>query len=301
MYDGGDIMKTLNIIGAGRVGRTLASLWEEKHTFAIGDVLDRMPHGARSAVAFIGDGRAVNSIDEMKAADVWMLTPQDSAIVSCGEQLAASGLLRAGDIVFHCSGAMPSGDLKAAAACGAYIASMHPLKSFADPRDAVRSFTGAYCAAEGAREALETLKPAFERIGARISEIDAQFKTIYHTASVIVCNYLTALMEAGLKCYEKAGLTRDTATAMMEPLVRETVDNVFHMGTVKALTGPIARGDHAVVAKQLQALAEWDPRLAVLYRELGAIAADLSRRQGEANAEDLMELEKMLEHKGAGK
>ncbi|HET7160201.1 MAG TPA: DUF2520 domain-containing protein, partial [Burkholderiales bacterium] len=179
--------------------------------------------------------------------------------------------------------------------------SVHPLKSFADPRDAVRSFTGAYCAAEGAREALETLKPAFERIGARISEIDAQFKTIYHTASVIVCNYLTALMEAGLKCYEKAGLTRDTATAMMEPLVRETVDNIFHMGTVKALTGPIARGDHAVVAKQLQALAEWNPRLAVLYRELGAIAVDLSRRQGEANAEDLMELEKMLEYKGVGK
>jgi len=294
-------MKTLNIIGAGRVGRTLASLWEEKHTFAIGDVLDRTPHGARSAVAFIGDGRAVNGIDEMKPADVWMLTPQDSAIVRCGEQLAASGLLRAGDVVFHCSGAMPSGELKAAAARGAYVAGVHPLKSFADPRDAVRSFTGAYCAAEGAREALEVLNPAFERIGARVSEIDAQFKTVYHAASVIVCNYLTALLEAGLQCYEKAGLPRATATAMMEPLVRETVDNVFHMGTVKALTGPIARGDHAVVAKQLQALAEWNPRFAVLYRELGAIATDLSRAQGEADPGALQALEKLLEFKGVNR
>jgi len=33
-------MKTLNVIGAGRVGRTLASLWEEKHTFVSQDVLD---------------------------------------------------------------------------------------------------------------------------------------------------------------------------------------------------------------------------------------------------------------------
>jgi predicted short-subunit dehydrogenase-like oxidoreductase (DUF2520 family) len=274
-------------------------LWEEKRTFAIRDVLDRTLHGARSAIAFIGDGRAVNNIEEMKAADVWMLTPQDAAIAHCGEQLAASGLLRAGDIVFHCSGAMPSSELKAAAERGAYVASVHPLKSFADPRDAVRSFTGAYCAAEGAREALEVLKPAFERIGARVSEIDAQFKTIYHAASVIVCNYLTALMEAGLRCYEKSGLPRDTAAAMMEPLVRETVDNVFNMGTVKALTGPIARGDHEVVAKQLRALAEWDPRLGVLYRELGAIATDLSRVQAEASAADLAELEKLLKFKSA--
>jgi predicted dinucleotide-binding enzyme len=78
-------MKTLNIIGAGRVGRTLASLWEEKHTFAIGDVLDRTPHGARSAVAFIGDGRAADSLDDMKPADAWMLTPPDAAIVRCCE------------------------------------------------------------------------------------------------------------------------------------------------------------------------------------------------------------------------
>jgi predicted short-subunit dehydrogenase-like oxidoreductase (DUF2520 family) len=288
-------MKTLNIIGAGRVGRTLASLWEEKRTFAMRDVLDRTPHAARSAAAFIGDGRAVNSIAEMKPADVWMLTPQDASIISCSEDLAASGLLRAGDIVFHCSGAMPSGVLQAAVACGAHVAGVHPLKSFADPRDAVRNFTGTYCAAEGAREALEVLKPAFERIGARVSEIDANFKTIYHAASVIVCNYLTALMEAGLKCYEKSGLPRDTASAMMEPLVRETVENVFRLGTVKALTGPIARGDHAVVAKQMQALADWDPRLAALYRELGLVATDLSRAQGEADGNALAALEQLFQ------
>src|SRR5689334_7967014 len=164
-------MKTLNIIGAGRVGRTLASLWEEKRTFAIRDVLDRTLQSARSAVAFIGDGRAVNAISVMNPADVWMLTPQDATIVSCGEQLAASGLLRPVDVVFHCSGAMPSAELTAVTARGAFVAGVHPLKSFADPRDAVRSFTGTYCAAEGVREALEVLKPAFERIGARVSEI----------------------------------------------------------------------------------------------------------------------------------
>jgi predicted short-subunit dehydrogenase-like oxidoreductase (DUF2520 family) len=287
-------MKTLNIIGSGRVGRTLASLWEEKRTFAIQDVLDRTPHGARSAVAFIGDGRAVGWLEEMRPADLWMLTPADGRIVACCAALAGSGLLRRGDIVFHCSGALASGELKAAGDCGASLASVHPLKSFADPRDAVRTFAGTHCAAEGERAALEVLRPAFERIGARVSEIDPQFKTVYHAASVIVCNYLVALMETGLRCYEKAGIERATAVAMMEPLVRETVENVFRLGTVKALTGPIARGDDAVVAHQLAALGTWDARVGILYRELGAIALELAREQGEADPVALDRLHELL-------
>jgi len=287
-------MKTLNIIGSGRVGRTLASLWEEKRTFSIQDVLDGTPHGARSAVAFIGDGRAVAWLEDMRPAEVWMLTPPDGKIVACCGALARSGRLRSGDIVFHCSGGLSSSELKAAVEAGASVASVHPLKSFADPRDAVRTFAGTYCAAEGERAALEVLRPAFERIGARVSEIDPQFKTVYHAASVIVCNYLVALMEAGLRCYEKAGIGRETASAMMEPLVRETVDNVFKLGTVKALTGPIARGDDAMVAQQLEALAAWDARIGVIYRELGAVALELARAQGEAGAAALERLRELL-------
>jgi predicted short-subunit dehydrogenase-like oxidoreductase (DUF2520 family) len=147
----------------------------------------------------------------------------------------------------------------------------------------VRTFSGTYCTAEGEAAALAVLLPAFEKIGARVSAIDAQSKTLYHAASVMVCNYLTALMEAGLKCYEKAGLPRATASAMMEPLVRETVDNLFKLGTVNALTGPIARGDHAVVARQLAALRAFDPRIAEIYRALGVMAVELSRAQGGAS------------------
>jgi len=288
-------MRTLNIIGSGRVGRTLGSLWLAQHAFAVQDVLDGTPHGARSATAFIGGGHAVGWLEEMRPADVWMLTPPDARIVHCCEQLAQSGLLRRGDIVFHCSGGMASSDLSTAVAVGASVASVHPLKSFADPHQAVRTFTGTWCALEGDRAALDVLQPAFERIGARLSAIDPKFKTIYHAASVIVCNYLTALLETGLRAYEKSGLTRETALSMMEPLVRETVDNVFSLGTVKALTGPIARGDHAVVARQLEALSAWDAHAADIYKTLGAVALQLARAQGEADAEALERLRVLLD------
>ena len=287
-------MKSLNIIGAGRVGRTLAALWRQQHVFDLRDVLNRTPHSTRAAVQFIGAGRAMDALQEMQSADVWMLATPDGEIAHAAIALAASGLLRADDVVFQCSGAMPSSDLRAALPPDVPVASVHPLKSFADPQHAVRTFAGTYCAVEGEPAALEVLKPAFEQIGARIGEINPQFKTIYHAASVMVCNYLTALMEAGLQCYEKAGLPRTTASAMMEPLVRETVDNVFKLGTVKSLTGPVARGDFEVAMRQLDALREFDPRIAEIYRALAVVALELARAQGGAGDGALERLEQML-------
>ena len=287
-------MKSLNIIGAGRVGRTLARLWREKRAFGVHGVLTATAEGGRDAVAFIGGGRAVPRLVDMRAADVWMLAVPDGAIRACAGQLAATGLLRAGDAVFHCSGALSSAELDAAAARGAATASVHPLKSFAHAQAAYGTFAGTHCAAEGAPEALEVLRPAFESIGAKVFEIDPGQKTVYHAASVIVCNYLTALMETGLRCFEHAGFARETALVMMEPLVRETLNNVFALGPVKALTGPIARGDDAVVARQIEALAAADPQITRIYRQLGAVALELGREQGKTDPAALERLGALL-------
>ena len=287
-------MKTLNVIGAGRVGRTLASLWNSAATFAIQDVLARTAGSAQAAVAFIGAGHASAALESLRAADVWLIATPDREIAGAADRLASAGLLRDAGVVFHCSGSIASLELRAATAAGARVASVHPLKSFADPREAVRTFAGTYCAAEGDSEALSMLVPAFEAIGGRICRIDARHKTLYHAASVLVSNDLTALMESGLRCYEQAGLDRETATRMMEPLVRGALDHVLALGTVRALTGPIARGDDPVVKRHLETLGAWDERIAAIYRELGKVALDLSRAQGSADAAALERLEKLL-------
>jgi predicted short-subunit dehydrogenase-like oxidoreductase (DUF2520 family) len=274
---------TLNLIGPGRAGRTLAALLARGGACVLQDVLSAEYATAQSAVAFIGSGRAVRKLPEMRPAGLWLLTPPDAAIAPVAAALAASSRVHAGDIVFHCSGSQPSSLLSPLAAAGARIASVHPLKSFADPAAAVKSFAGTWCTAEGDAVAIAALKPLFEGIGAQVATIDASGKTLYHAASVLVCNDLTALMEAGLRLYEKAGLDRATAQRMMEPLVRETLDNVFVLGTVRALTGPVARGDAEVVQRQLAALENVDPQIAAAYRALNSIALELARAQGGAS------------------
>lgn len=273
---------TLNIIGSGRVGRTLGALLQRAQLCVVQDVLSAEVATAMAAVAFIGAGRAVRILGDLRAANLWLLTPPDAAIASTAAALAAAGLIRHGDVVFHCSGSLPSGILAPLAAAGAHVASVHPLKSFADPATAVQTFTGTHCAAEGDAAALAVLTPLFEQLGAHVAAIDPAGKTLYHAASVLVCNDLTALMEAGLRAYEKAGIERATAQTMMEPLVRETLDNIFALGTMHALTGPVARGDAAVIARQLAALSDMDPQVADAYRALNRIALDLAQAQGGA-------------------
>jgi predicted short-subunit dehydrogenase-like oxidoreductase (DUF2520 family) len=80
----------------------------------------------------------------------------------------------------------------------------------------------------------------------------------------------------------------------VEPLMRATIENALKHGPAQALTGPIARGDHRVVAEQLQALQEADPRLAELYRVLGLRAADLAEDKGAASVEQLATIRCLL-------
>jgi len=54
-------------------------------------------------------------------------------------------------------------------------------------------------------------------------------------------------------------------------LARHTVDNVERLGPAAALTGPVARGDWATVARHLQAI---DSREHAAYEAM----ADLARR-----------------------
>jgi len=269
---------SLNIVGCGRLGRTLGRLWHEAGVFRVQDILTRSLPGACHAAGFIGSGRPVGRMEDLRCADVWLVATGDSEIESCCAHLAAARLFSAGNTVLHCSGALSSEALRAAANAGAATASMHPIKSFADPARTAATFAGTWVGAEGHAEALALLEPAFTRIGARVVAIEAEHKRIYHAASVFASNYLVTLLDVARQAYIKAGVPPETAMQVMEPLVRGSVDNVFALGTEQALTGPVARGDVATVVSQYRAVKQWDRRCGALYKQLAKLTRDLAAR-----------------------
>lgn len=273
------MQKTINIIGCGNVGKTLGRLWASHQTFVVQDVLNRSIESSERAVSFIGSGRAARSYADLRPADITMIGTGDDEIVKCCEELVRSDCISPGAIVFHCSGALRSAALQPAVLHGAVVASVHPIRSFAAPEHVANDFAGTYCGAEGDPRALDVLNEGFSAVGAQMVPVNADFKIIYHSAAVFACNYLVTLLDVAQQAYVKSGIPADVALKLMEPLVRETVDNVFRLGPADALTGPIARGDLATAVKQYREVRNWNKWYARLYKQLGKLTAALAPRR----------------------
>lgn len=271
-------MRTLAIVGAGHVGRTLGRLWQVAGVFDIAGVLARSPASAQRGVDFIGAGVPVAQPADLPAADIYLLAVTDDQIVPACAALAATRSLQ-GAIVFHCSGALASGTLEAARQGGALLASVHPVRSFADPAAVVAAFAGTFCGTEGDAAALAVLVPALEAIGARPVAIDPAAKTVYHAAAVFASNYLVTVLDAALRAYQAAGIPADVARELAQPLAQESLSNVFRMGAAEALSGPIARGDYATVQRQQAAVSAWDADSGTLYGALVPPTAALAARK----------------------
>lgn len=279
---------TLNIIGAGHVGRVLGRLFAQLDgttggKIVLQDVLTRSMASAQSAVGFIGAGTPVERYADLRHADVTLLAVSDDQIVPACAALVAEGR-QAGAIVFHCSGALASNVLLAATQAGALVASAHPIRSFADSQQVAATFDGTFCGVEGDALALAFLTPALIAIGARPVPIDPAAKTLYHAAAVFASNYLVTVLDAALRAYQAAGIPEPVARELAQPLVTEAVANVFRLGAAPALSGPIARGDAATVQRQQQAVQAWDAATGELYRALVAPTQDLARRKSERQA-----------------
>jgi len=284
----------LNIIGCGRVGRALGRVWLRHGLVELGGILNRSLASSQAAALFLGAGMPVEDYRHLPPAELVMISTADEAIGSCAAAWAASHPQATGVLVFHCSGALGLEVLEPARLVGAWIASVHPVKSFADPAAAADSFPGTWCGLEGQPEATARLQQMLEACGAKTFLIPPNQKPLYHAGAVFACNYLVALMKVAFDCLAQAGVSAHDAPALLRPIVEETVRNVFRLGPVRALTGPIARGEPSVVQRELAALDTWQPAYGQLYRSLGQVALQLAQSAGHAPPEALRHIASLL-------
>ena len=152
-----------------------------------------------------------------------------------------------------------------------FIASIHPIKSFANPSKTIETFNGTYCSIEGDEKAIFILTSLFQKIGAIIFPIKKENKSLYHAGGVIANNYLITLHYQAMQCYIKAGVDQDIAKKIVSQLMKDALDNVNNSPHHQALTGPIQRGDMKTVSKHINSLKQdiLSPELKDIYLSLG--------------------------------
>ena len=259
-------MRSLNIIGPGRLGKTLGRLAAASGQYRVQDCLARSAASAQAAVDFIGDGQACSQLLALRPAALSLLAVPDDAIAATAQVLADSGAIAPGTVVFHASGAAEAAVLAPLRDVGVHVASLHPAFSFAEPARAVESFTGTLCALEGDAAALPLLLEFAAAIGGQPFALAPGGKAAYHAALSVASNYLVTLTDIARQLALQGGVDAALLPALLGPLMQGSLANALALGPQTALTGPIVRGDAATVTRHLAVLpAELQP----VYRALG--------------------------------
>ena len=278
-------VKTINLLGAGRVGRTLATLWRQHGVFQIQDVLTNRLASAQGACNAIGAGTAVARPETMRPADVWMIAVPDIHIAEVAAKLAeAQPESTTAPIVFHCSGAQSSSILVPLVDQGWHAASAHCILSFASAEAAMQQFPGTPCALEGDARATDALQAAFSAIGARCFPVKSQDKLLYHAAAVFATNFLPVLQSVAEAAWTASGVPPDLLPGLRSALLNNAVANITRLGPQGALTGPAARGDVAAIARQAEAVTQWDAEAGAAYEALSALALRMAKTSTEPSA-----------------
>lgn len=216
-------MATLRIIGPGRAGTSLAR------------ALGRAGWAVAPAL-----GRDDDLTDAGAGVDLLVVATPDRTIAAVASAVAP----RPDTVVAHLAGSLGLDVL----APHPRRAALHPLVALPDPEaGAARLTSGAWFAVAGD----PLVEQAVSDLGGTTFTVADEHRAAYHAAACIASNHLVALLGQVERVAATAGVPLD---AYLD-LVRATVENVADLGVAEALTGPVARGDEATLARHREALA----------------------------------------------
>jgi predicted short-subunit dehydrogenase-like oxidoreductase (DUF2520 family) len=226
-------------------------------------------------------------------ASLLVLTVRDREIPIVARALAEKHLVTKETAVVHVAGALSAEALAAVRASSAGVAQMHPMIAFAST-DWSPTIAGGHAHVAGDREAVRRAKKLCGALGLHPRTFPSLDPVLYHASAGLVANGAAALAAAGLSALRAAGVPDAVIPRLLGPLLRSVADNVEHLGLPQALTGPVRRGDARAVEAHLATLRRISPELEGLYRAMGRAQLPLAREVGDASAEALDEVARVL-------
>lgn len=268
----------IGVISAGRVGTALGVALERAEHVVV--ACSAISHASRQRAERRLPETPVLSVPEVAArAELLLLAVPDAELAGLVAGLASTESVRPGTIVVHTSGANGCGILAPLTERGCIPLAIHPAMTFTGAdEDIARLSESCFGITADDEVGYAIAQSLVLEIGGEPFRVREDARTLYHAALAHGGNHvITVLLDAvealraALSGQELLGqeMVVDApgglAERVLAPLARASLENALQRGQA-ALTGPVARGDAAAVARHLGALAEVDPELAQAYR-----------------------------------
>lgn len=274
----------VGIIGTGRAGAVIgAALRRAGH-----EVVACAARGDISRVraeALLPGVPIVDAREVARASDLLVLAVPDDAMGTVVDSLVDD--VHPGQIVLHLSGRHGLGVL--APLPGVIPIAAHPVMTFTGTSlDLERLDDCPFgVTAEGAGASIAAAL-VMEMGGDPVAVADDR-RTLYHAALAHGANHLVTLVAQTLDLLAAAGVAEPERIA--RPLLSAALDNALREGD-RALTGPVARADHATVQAHVTELS--DPVIEQTYRAMALATVDRARSAGTLTDRDAESLRAIL-------
>jgi predicted short-subunit dehydrogenase-like oxidoreductase (DUF2520 family) len=281
----------LAIVGAGRVGTSLAVLWQRA-----GHRILAVAGGSATperVARYLPGVPVLDPVEAARGAEVVVIATPDGVIAEVCDAIARAGALAPDAAVLHASGATPLEALAAARDAGSRVLSVHPLQTCPTVDAALERLAGAGFAVTAEDDDGFALGERLARdAGGRPFRLADELKPLYHAAAVFASNYLVTVTALAYELERASGI--EDPASILAPLQAATLANVERVGPGDALTGPAVRGDAGTVARNLEALAERVPEAVAPYVALADLALAIAERSGRSDLQGRDAVEDVL-------
>ena len=213
----------------------------------------------------------VDPHDVVRACDLLVLAVPDDALPGIVDSLAAD--VHPGQIVMHLSGR--HGLVVLGSLPGIIPIAAHPVMTFTGTSLDLDRLDDCPFGVTATGDGASVAAALVMEMGGDPIEVADDRRTLYHAALAHGANHLVTLVAQTLDLLSAAGVAEPERIA--RPLLTAALDNALREGD-RALTGPVARADHATVRAHVEELP--DPGARRTYQALALATVDRALTAG---------------------
>ena len=233
------------------------------------------------AEALLPGVRIGSPAEVARSCDLLVLAVPDDALAQVAASLAPD--VHPGQIVMHLSGRHGLGVL--APLVDVVPLAAHPVMTFTGTSLDLDRLDDCPFGVTASGEGTSIAAALVMEMGGDPVEVSDERRALYHAALAHGANHLVTLVAQTLDLLAAAGVAEPERIA--RPLLMAALDNSLREGDL-ALTGPVARGDHATVRAHIEQMPDADVERT--YRALALATVDRASAAGtlsEAHADTL--------------